>query len=75
MTKYLNSTFNSPANSKAYRDNYDKVFGKKKTLDCKWETLNCKCGKPLCENSKLIGKAVTTPYGVLCECGELCDGE
>lgn len=27
MTKYLDKKFSSPANSKKYVDNYDKVFG------------------------------------------------
>ena len=31
MTKYLDSApFSSPANNNKYRDNYDKIFGKKK---------------------------------------------
>jgi len=29
MTKYLEKSFNSPANNKAYSDNYDRIFGKK----------------------------------------------
>ena len=29
MTKYLDKIFNSPANNKKYRDNYDRIFGKK----------------------------------------------
>lgn len=29
MTKYLDKSFNSPANNKNYRDNYDRIFGKK----------------------------------------------
>jgi DnaJ-class molecular chaperone len=27
MTKFMNKTFSSPANSQAYRDNWDAVFG------------------------------------------------
>ena len=30
MTKFENPSFGTPANSKAYVDNYEKVFGKKK---------------------------------------------
>ncbi len=30
MTKFELPSFNSGANSKSYRDNYDSVFGKKK---------------------------------------------
>ena len=29
--KYLDKTFSTPSNSKKYRDNFDAVFGKKKT--------------------------------------------
>ena len=29
MTKYEQKSFNSPANSKAYVDNWDRIFGKK----------------------------------------------
>lgn len=29
MTKYLERSFNSPANNKNYSDNYDRIFGKK----------------------------------------------
>lgn len=38
MTKYLNPTFNSGANSKEYRDNWEKIFGKKKKTPkfCTW---------------------------------------
>jgi len=33
MTKYLDPKFQSPPNSKKYRDNWDKIFGDKKEKD------------------------------------------
>ena len=29
MTKFQNPSFNSPANNSNYRDNYDRIFGKR----------------------------------------------
>jgi uncharacterized OB-fold protein len=36
VTKFQNPSFNSPANNENYRDNYDRIFGKKarKCKDC-----------------------------------------
>jgi hypothetical protein len=35
MSKFELPSFNTPANSKKYRDNFDAVFGKKKKKDPK----------------------------------------
>ena len=45
MTKYLQKSFNSPANNKAYEDNYDRIFGKKCECpeDCCWHADHCEC--------------------------------
>lgn len=44
MTKFANKTFSSPPNSKAYRDNWDAVFGDEKNA---YEALAAKLDSPL----------------------------
>lgn len=40
MTKFQDPSFNSPANSNAYRDNFDKVFRRCKTEGCEGHQAN-----------------------------------
>ena len=56
MTKFANPSFNSPANNGKYRDNYDRVFGKKskkKVKICKWHDGD---HDPGCSNKCFTGR-------------------
>ena len=42
MTKFENPSFNSPANNKKFRDNWDKIFGVEKKPPSNQETGDIK---------------------------------
>lgn len=57
MTKFELPSFNSPANSKQYRDNWDNIFGKK---DKKKKAPENDSGEPVVHSEEVVIDEETT---------------